>query len=121
MEEGCHKNTPLFRLVMIHLYTWIFNFFSPFFWSDLTNGYRAYRIDFLDHPDINIHQAWLDRYEMEYYIHFKAIMLGFPVAEVPVQKSYPAEKKVSYSKIRPFVDWWKMVRPMVYLFLRIKQ
>lgn len=121
MEQGHHHNTPLFRLVMIQLYTWIFNFLSPFFWSDLTNGYRAYRLDLFDDPRINLHQPWLERYELEYYIHFKAIMLDYPVAEVPVHKRYPESKKVSYSKIRPLVDWWKMVRPMVYLFLRIKK
>ncbi len=119
--KGYHENTPKFRAIAIRLYTMVFNLLSPYKCTDLTNGFRAYRLDLLDDPRINLDQAWLDRYEMEYYIHFKAFMLGYPVEEVAVHKRYPAEKTASYTKIRPFHDWWKMIRPMVYLFLRIKK
>lgn len=119
-EGGHHENTPRFRLVAIKLYTFFFNVLSPFYGTDLTNGFRAYRIDLFTDERIDIRQRWLERYEMEYFIHFKAVMLDYPVAEVPVSKCYPAEKGVSYSKIRPLLDWWKMVRPMVLLFLRLK-
>ncbi|MCX7047035.1 MAG: glycosyltransferase family 39 protein [Candidatus Sumerlaeota bacterium] len=124
LERGYHENTPLFRWIAIQLYSAIFNLFSPHRCTDLTNGFRAYRLDFFDEPGVDIGQKWLERYELEYYIHFKAFVLGYPVAEVAVHKRYPAKtskQRASYSKIRPFQDWWKMIRPMVYLFLRVKR
>ena len=89
--------------------------------TDLTNGFRAYRLALLRDPRVNVWQAWLDNYEYEYYVHWKAYTLGYKVAEVPVTKSYPPQKGVGYSKIRPFSGWWSMLRPFVLLALRIKR
>ena len=40
----------------------------------------------------------------------KVLMLGYATAEVPCTKIYPP-KKVGQTKMRPVVDWWKMLRP----------
>jgi dolichol-phosphate mannosyltransferase len=72
-------------------------------------------------PRINIEQHWLDNYEYEYYVHWYAHALGYRVAEVPVSKTYPAEKGVKYSKIRPFTGWWRMLRPFLLLGLGLKK
>ena len=53
-------------------------------------------------------------------MHWKAYTLGYRVVEVPVTKSYPSEKGVEYSKVKPFVGWWRMLRPFILLSLRIK-
>ena len=37
-------------------------------------------------------------------------------SEVPVSKTYPSTRR-AYSKIRPFRDWWSIVRPIVLLRL----
>lgn len=121
LAPGHEENTPTFRSVAIRLYSRIFNLFAPAPCTDVTNGFRAYRLDLLARPEFDLDQPWLDRYEMEYYVHFKAWMLGHDVEEVAVHKRYPADKTVSYSKIRAFRDWWKMVRPMVFLFLGWKR
>jgi len=39
--------------------------------------------------------------------------------EVPVNKIYPQKGK--YTKIRVLVDWWKIIKPLIYLSLRIKK
>ena len=49
----------------------------------------------------------------------KAIRLGYRHCEVPVTKIYPTN--VSYTKMRPVVDWWSIMRPVVYLGLGLKK
>jgi len=57
---------------------------------------------------------------MEYYLHFKAVRRGSRVVEVPVSMVYPEHRK-NYSKIKPLTGWWSMLRPWVFLLLRIKK
>ena len=88
--------------------------------TDLTNGFRAYRLALFDDPRIDIEQDWLDDYEYEYYVHWMAYTLGYKVIEVPVTKTYPGVKGVEYSKIKPITGWWRMLRPFILLALRLK-
>ena len=113
-------NLPLFRRVMIKLFTLMVNIATGYPGTDITCGFRAYRLNLFDNPEIDICQDWLGRYEMEYYIHYKALKLDYRVAEAPVSMVYPKEKK-DYSKIKPFTGWWSMVRPWVFLILRLKR
>jgi dolichol-phosphate mannosyltransferase len=119
MAGGASVNLPLMRGVLIHGFTLMFRLLTGFNGTDVTNGFRAYRLTLLDDARVRIHQPWLDRYELEYYIHWKAITLGYRVVEVPVSKTYPARRK-NYSKIRPIVDWWHMVRPALLLALHLR-
>jgi dolichol-phosphate mannosyltransferase len=88
--------------------------------TESTNGFRAFRTALLRDPRIDWRQAWLDRYELEPYLLLKAIRLGYRHVEVPVTKIYPAHA-LGYTKMRPFVDWWGIIRPVVYLGLGWKQ
>jgi dolichol-phosphate mannosyltransferase len=56
---------------------------------------------------------------MEYYIHYKVLSAGLKFAEVPITMTYPPEKK-NYSKIKTGSGWWSMVRPWIFLLLRLK-
>jgi dolichol-phosphate mannosyltransferase len=121
LPGGSSPHLPLFRRLSIKLLS---IFFRAYTWkkcTDLTNGFRAYRLRLLVDPRVDIAQAWLDNYEYEYYVHWKAYTLGYRVTEVPVTKSYPARKGVTYSKIRPFSGWWSMLRPFVLLALRLRR
>ncbi|MCK4460364.1 MAG: glycosyltransferase family 2 protein, partial [candidate division Zixibacteria bacterium] len=120
LEGGSSPNLPLFRRLAIRLFTAIVNLAVGFKGTDITCGFRAYRLDLFDHSEIDIDQAWLGRYEMEYYIHYKVLKLGFRVMEAPVTMIYPQSGK-NYSKIRPLVGWWSMIRPWVFLILRLKK
>ena len=115
---GTRQNLPLVRNLAIRGYSIAFGIMTGFRGTDVTNGFRAYRLGLFDDPRIRIDQPWLDRYELEYYIHFKAVTLGYRVSEVGVSKIYPATGR--YSKIRPFVDWWSIIRPTVLLWLRLR-
>ena len=121
LPGGSSPNLPLFRLVSIKLLSLIFRIYTGKPCTDLTNGFRAYRLSLLDDPRIDIWQDWLDTYEYEYYVHFKAYTLGYKVTEVAVTKAYPDQRGESYTKIKPFTGWWRMLRPFVFLALRIKK
>ncbi|HEY7624597.1 MAG TPA: glycosyltransferase family 2 protein [Candidatus Limnocylindria bacterium] len=118
-EGGRSLNLPRGRDLMIRGYTWVFGVLTGFRGTDVTNGFRAYRLSLLDDPRIRIGQAWLDRYELEYYVHWKAITLGYRVVEVGVSKTYP-KGGGNYSKIRRVRDWWSIVRPTLLLWLHLR-
>lgn len=89
--------------------------------TDATCGLRAYRIDFLKNSRVDIHQDWLNRYELEYYIHYQAVKLGLRIEERPVTIRYDHLAEGRHSKIRPIVGWWSMIRPFVLLTLKLKR
>jgi dolichol-phosphate mannosyltransferase len=120
LKKGRKDNLPLFRDVMIKLFTWIVSLITGFKGTDVTCGFRAYKLSILEHPRINIWQDWLNKYELEYYIHYKVLTLGYKVKEVPVSMIYPPVKK-GYSKIKPFTGWWSMIKPWILLTLKIKK
>ena len=120
LPGGSHTNTPPFRLVTIRILSRLFSLYMGRRCTDLTNGFRAYRLSLLDDPRVDIDQSWLDGYEFEYYVHWYAYKLGYRVVEVPVSKIYPGGG-VPYSKIRPITGWWRMLRPFVYLGLGLKK
>jgi dolichol-phosphate mannosyltransferase len=120
LPGGRRVKNPLFRGLFSRIY--------PFFWTwstrvrctDVTNGFRAYKLKIFNDKRINIWQDWLNNYELEYYIHYKALTLGYKTAEVPVSKVYSHRHKGGYSNISPLRDWWKIVGPLVYLKLGIR-
>ena len=65
-------------------------------------------------------QDWLDRYELEPYLLFKALGLKHRVVEVPVTIEYPKTDGIAYTKMRAITDWWKIFRPVLFLALRLK-
>jgi dolichol-phosphate mannosyltransferase len=118
-DGGASINLPRGRELLIRGYTLLFRVLTGFRATDVTNGFRAYRLSLLDDPRIRIEQDWLDRYELEYYLHWKAITLGYRVVEVGVSKTYP-KGGGNYSKIRRVRDWWSIVRPTLLLWLHLR-
>ena len=74
----------------------------------------------LEDPRIALDQSWLDEYELEPYLLFKAIRLGYGFAEVPVTKIYPPRKQ-GQTKMKPITGWWSILRPLIYLGLGLKE
>jgi len=120
LPGGQSPHLPFFRKVMINLFTEIVNLFMEFKGTDITCGFRAYKLSLFSNPRFNLDQSWLDKYEMEYYIHYHVLKGGYRVKEAPVSMVYPAQTK-DYSKIKPFSGWWSMVRPWIYLILKIRK
>lgn len=120
LPGGRRVKNPFIRGVFSRFYPFLWTSFTNVRCTDVTNGFRAYRLGIFDDPRINIWQRWLDAYELEYYIHYKVLTLGYKMKEIPVSKSYPFKWKGGYSKISPFRDWWTIVRPLVYLKLGVR-
>jgi dolichol-phosphate mannosyltransferase len=120
LAGGESPNLPLFRKVMISVFTKIVNIFTGYKGTDITCGFRAYKLSPFDNKRFNLEQDWLDRYEMEYYIHYHFLKGGYKLTEAPITMAYPEEKK-NYSKIKPFVGWWSMIRPWLFLIFRLKK
>lgn len=115
IDGGSSPGLPRFRQVTIPMFSLFASAVVGRRFSDITCGFRAYRLAVLDDPDIDIDQQWLDRYEMEYYIHYKVAQRDWRILEVPVEIRYSHLQKGRFSKIRPFSGWWSMIRPFVLL------
>lgn len=119
LKGGSFENLPLLRKLLIQGFTSIMFLFTGFNCTDATNGFRAYKLSLFNDKRINLDQEWLDRYELETYLHYKVITLGYKIKEVAVSKNYIIGVK-RYSKIRPIIDWWKLARPVFLLKFGIK-
>jgi dolichol-phosphate mannosyltransferase len=117
---GKRTKNPFLRGVFSRIYPFVWTLFTNIRCTDVTNGFRAYRIEIFRDKRIDIWQNWLNDYELEYYIHYKVLTLGYKMKEVPVSKTYPYRHRGGYSRIAPFRDWWKIVGPLVYLKLGLK-
>ena len=119
---GKSENLPWFRRVAVPASALVCRLLTGFRGTDALNGFRAYRLCVLNDPRINVWQRWLDRYELEMYLHYKMLSLGYKVKEIPVTKSYKHFRRGdSYSHIRPIVDWWSIVRPIFYLAFGLRK
>ncbi len=120
-QGGESGKMPLHRVILTRAYPWLVRLVTGFPITDATNGFRAIKASFLRDPRVNMDQVWLDRGELEYYLQLKALMLGFKFEEVPVRKIYPdLSAYKNYTKIRPFYDWFRNLRPIFYLTFGIK-
>jgi dolichol-phosphate mannosyltransferase len=89
--------------------------------TDATNGFRGFKLSIFDDRDINIDQDWLDRYELEPYLLYKVIKnRKIRFKEVPITIYYHGGRK-QFTKMRPFVDWWRLAKPMIYLALGLRK
>ena len=110
---------PNYRKWATRLHPWLFRLFTQSKITDSTNGFRAIKKAILSDPRLNLNQPWLNQYELEPYLLFKAIKLKYRIVEIPVTKIYPP-KHLGYTKMRPWIDWWSILRPLFLLGFRLK-
>jgi dolichol-phosphate mannosyltransferase len=103
LPSGKRSRMPLTRIVFNRLYPLIWTILTQRKCTDVTNGFRSYRLAILRDHRINLNQPWLNGYSLEYYLHYKALALGYRVKEVPVTKAYPFNNRGGYSKIQPLM------------------
>ncbi|MGH9760859.1 MAG: glycosyltransferase family 2 protein, partial [Blastocatellia bacterium] len=121
-DGGEFKRMPLIRLLGTRGYTLLFSLFVRRKVTDASSGFRAVSTALFQDKRINLWQDWLDRYELEPYLLFKALSLKHRVIEVPVTIEYPEQTEGRpYTKMRSILDWWKIFRPVVFLGLGIKK
>jgi dolichol-phosphate mannosyltransferase len=112
---------PLYRKISTRLHSLLFSLLIGRRVTDVTNGFRAIRLAIFKDERINIKQDWLNTYELEPYILWKVIVLGYKFKEAFVTKIYPPKSMGGYTKMIPFVSWWSMLKPLFYLRLGIKK
>ena len=121
LQGGSYGAMPAYRKITTRfVHPFLFSLITGRRITDSTNGFRAVRLSLLDDPRLDINQDWLNHYELEPYMFYKAITLGYKVTEVPVKKIYPP-KEEGYTKMKPLTGWWSILRPIIYLGLRIKK
>ena len=119
-KVGTGGDMPFYRKVATRLHPLLMSFFTGTAVTDSTNGFRAFRLSVVSDPRMDLDQPWLNAYELEPYLMFKAIKLGYKFTEVFVTKIYPP-KKLGYTKMKPLVGWWSILKPVFYLGLGIKK
>jgi dolichol-phosphate mannosyltransferase len=118
LKSSNFTNPTLFRLLTTKLYTFIFNIFLGTKLTDATNGFRAFRIGIFKDKEINIWQDWLNTYELEPYLLYQVVKRDYRFKEIPCTIIYHDGVK---SHIKPFIGWWKILRPLFLLKLKLKK
>jgi dolichol-phosphate mannosyltransferase len=121
LPGGDFGNMPFYRqLATRFVHPLLFTLSARKRITDSTNGFRAIRLAIFDDARINMNQEWLDKYELEPYIMYQAIRLGYKFKEVAVTKIYPP-KELGYTKMKPITGWWSILRPIFLLALGLKK
>jgi dolichol-phosphate mannosyltransferase len=101
------------------IYSLAFSLLSGRRVSDATNGFRIFRASILADPRLDIGQSWLDSYDLEPYVLYKAIRGGYKVIEHPCTVIYHTQE--GYTKMRGIRDWWRLFRPALLLRTGVKR
>ena len=117
---GQYGKMPFYRLLATKIHPLLFSIISGKFVTESTNGFRAFKTSLFFNKNLNIWQKWLDKYELEPYLYYKTIKLGYKTKEVPVTKIYPS-KKLGYTKMKPLTGWWSIFKPLFLLGLRLRK
>lgn len=120
-KGGKKIKMPWFRQCVVFLFSAFSRIILKTKLSDVTCGFRAFRLSFFCDSSIQLNQEWLNRYGMEYYILTKIDQMNKKIVEIPVTIDYSHLKKNRMTKIRPILDWWAIVRPFIYLKIGLKK
>ena len=117
IKGGEHINTPWKRYLAIRFFhAPVFSLLAGHRMTDTTNGYRAFSTEFLSDRRVRVFQKCFVQYEIEQYLAWKAIRLGYKIKETPVKREYPEKNYTSH--IRSAFGWALMLKPLLMLLLR---
>lgn len=121
LKGGATVNQSLFRNFTTRVYPLLFWLVTWKACSDVTNGLRAFRLQpIFEDPTIMLDQEWLNRYELEVYLLYKVYTSNrYTIQEVPITIRY--HQQLSSTKMIPLLDWWRILRPLIFLKLGVKQ
>jgi dolichol-phosphate mannosyltransferase len=105
IKGGKAINTPLARWIGVRfLASPILSLGAGRWYSDVTNGFRAYSRRYLLHPDLQLFRDIFVKYELTFYLTVRASQLGMKCKEIPVTRAYPPGK--TPTKISRFRGNW---------------
>jgi len=95
LPGGAAENTPLERTIANRLiHAPMLSIAGRHWFTDTTNGFRAYSAAYLLHPDVQPLREVFSVYNLLFYLTVRAGQLGLRVAHVPVERRYPDDGKV---------------------------
>jgi glycosyltransferase involved in cell wall biosynthesis len=90
LPGGEGVNTPVLREAGVRLlHAPAISLAAGYWYTDTTNGFRAYSARFLRDERVAPFRDIFRGYELHYYLSIRAGRLGFKVVEVPVRREYP--------------------------------
>ena len=119
MQGGRVEGPAGNRAAGTRIYSLVFSALTLRRITDATNGFRILRTAILRDRRVDIDQPWLTSYDLEPYVLYKSIRLGYDVVEVPCTVRYHARE--GYTKMRGMRDWWRLFRPAILLRAGVKR
>ncbi len=93
IQGGEAINTPFFRVIGIRVVlSPLMSFFSGFWHTDVTNGFRAYSKKYLLDKRVRPFREVFKSYELLFYLTVRAKQLGLRIKEIGVSRRYPKGK-----------------------------
>lgn len=93
VKGGIAVNTPLIRLLAIRLiHAPILSMVAGKWYTDTTNGFRAYSKKYLLNPKVKPFREIFKKYELYLYLTIRASQIGLKTKEIPVARIYPKGK-----------------------------
>lgn len=110
LPGGAAENTPFERTIANRLiHAPMLSVAGRHWFTDTTNGFRAYSAAYLLHPEVQPFREVFSVYNLLFYLTVRAGQLGLKVAQVPVERRYPDDGKVP-TKIGGFASKLALLR-----------
>lgn len=95
LPGGAAENTPFERTVANRgIHAPMLSLAGKNWYTDTTNGFRAYSADYLLDPRVQPFREVFQSYELLFYLTVRAGQIGKKICQIPVSRSYPANGKV---------------------------
>ena len=93
IRGGAAINTPLERTLAGRLiHAPVLSLAGRRWYTDTTNGFRAYSRRYLEDRRVAPFRDIFDRYQLLFYLTVRAGQLGYKIGDVPVTRAYPANE-----------------------------
>lgn len=110
VSGGVAENTPLSRLVAVRLlHAPVISLTARQWFTDTTNAYRAYSVQYLQDNRVAPFRDVFNTYELLAYLSVRATQLKYRACEIPVKRIYPKNEKTP-TKISPFKGNWLLLK-----------
>jgi dolichol-phosphate mannosyltransferase len=113
VSGGQAINTPLDRKIAGRfIHAPLLSLSGRRWYTDTTNGFRAYSAKYLSDPRVAPFRDVFSRYQLLFYLTVRAGQLGYRSVEIPVSRAYPAGEKPP-TKISGFSGRVEMLKELL--------
>ena len=113
VKGGKAVNTPVSRLIAVRLiHAPVISLTAHKHYTDTTNAYRAYSVEYICDPRVDIFRDIFDTYELLAYLSVRADQLKMKTCEIPVTRAYPKTGKTP-TKIHGFNGNWLLFKILI--------